>query len=613
MKKRILFILSVFFFWVFVFLIQKTVFSLLNGSVVGGVALGDLFRILYNGLSLDFSTSGYLTALPLLLTIVTLWVKPFVVQKILFVYFLLTSILISSIFVLDLMIYPYWDVHIDASIFLFMSSPKDAMASAAIMEVVFGFTGLIVVCGLTFVGFKKLVLDQMDSWEKLELKQTWKSAVVMLLMGGLLFLAIRGGVTVSTMNVGRAYFSGKMFLNHAAINPHFNLLYSLTKSEKFEKQYQFYDREKVDRVFSELMRQSSSTTEKVLNTNRPNVILILLESFSAEAAYDSVVAPNLVRLSKEGVNFSNFYANSFRTDRGLVSILSGYPAHPTVALMKYPAKTQLLPSIPNSLVGNGYSSAFYYGGDADFASMRSYIIGTCAVDAIYDDKTFPLSTRLSKWGTPDGFVFQKVFDDINSGVYKEPFMITMLTLSSHEPFDVPMDTVLDDPFLNAMHYTDRCIGEFMDNLKSSELWDNTLVVFVADHCMQSYPKGVEGYDSSRYHIPMIWAGGAVDTIREVSSYGAQNDLAATLLAQLDIDYRESRFNRTPFVFSKDLLNPVQSKFAFYSYNNGFCMVDSTGTFLYDNNSQEVLIQEGTDLGEKAKAFFQTMYLDLGER
>lgn len=337
------------------------------------------------------------------------------------------------------------------------------------------------------------------------------------------------------------------------------------------------------------------------------MILFILESFSADVALDSVVAPNMARFAKEGIYFSNFYANSFRTDRGLVSILSGYPAHPTVAIMKYPQKTGSLPTITRSLKDAGYGNlSLYYGGDADFANMRSYFVGACGIKDVVSDKDFPLSERLTKWGAPDEYVINRAYADLTTKEQSSPYFKTILTLSSHEPFDVPV-TKFEEPFLNAVNYTDACLGSFVERFKASGQWDNTLIIFIADHAMQSYPKEANNSDPVRFHIPMVWIGGAVKNPVVIPDYASQNDLAATLLSQLKVEHSD-------FKFSKDILNPDNRKFAFYSYVNGFSMIDTTGTVIYDNDRQSVIRQEGNPLLEKqAKAFFQTLYLDLGSR
>ena len=88
---------------------------------------------------------------------------------------------------------------------------------------------------------------------------------------------------------------------------------------------------------------------RLLNTDRPNILLILMEGFGGVFMEPlggiPDVAPHLNRYAEEGIFFTNCYANSFRTDRGTVCTLSGYLGLPTVSIMKIPAKSRMLPAI----------------------------------------------------------------------------------------------------------------------------------------------------------------------------------------------------------------------------------------------------------------------------
>lgn len=606
MKQRIILLLTIFFYFVLIFLVGKSIFMLAHSSIGGGVSGSDFFCVLYHGLPLDFSTSGYLTVFPALLLIASVIVKPAVLSKIYNVYFALILTIVCTIAVVDIVVYPYWGFHFDSTVFLYLKNPKEAFASASVLEIVLGTLGIIAFIAVTYIGYVFIIKKQVRRLKIPRLRMV--TSVVLLILTGALFLPIRGGVTVSTMNVGKVYFSDNLFLNHAAINPQFNLLYSLSKSDNFGSQYQFYDKAEATAVFNQLTVQPAvDSIPQLLNTDRPNIILFILESFSADVSADSTIAPNMSRFAKEGISFNNFYANSFRTDRGLVSILSGYPAHPTVAIMKYPQKTESLPSIPKSLKKEGYYNLeLFYGGDVDFSNMRSYFVGACGINNIISDSDFPLSERMTKWGVPDSLLIARAYTDIVETRQETPFFKTILTLSSHEPFDVPT-TTFDVPFYNAVHYVDESLGLFVDKLKQTGLWNNTLIILVADHAMQSYPEGINNNDPKRFAIPMIWIGGAVKQPMAITDYGSQNNLAATLLSQLNVGYSD-------FKFSTDMLNPQSRKFSFYAYMNGFSMIDSTGMVTYDNDKQGVIHQSGNpDLEKQAKAFFQMMYIDLGSR
>jgi phosphoglycerol transferase MdoB-like AlkP superfamily enzyme len=605
MTRRVILFGSIFFYFVIVFCFGKTAFTLMHAAAGGETGLAGMAAILYHGFTMDMSASGYLTILPGLALIASVWLRPKATARVLDVYCLAILLLTAIITVVDIVLYPHWGFHFDSMVFFYLQKPGDALASATAWEIIGGITGIAAFTGITYAGYIFIIRKQ-----TLKLRAP-RSAVltpaVLLLLVGALFLPIRGSVTVSTMNVGRAFFSDNVFLNHAAVNPAFNFFYSLSKAGDFALQYQFFDREKAVEIFDGLNRQTGdAAAAQPLTAGRPDIILFILESFVADVALDSTVAPNMYRFSKEGVSFPNFYANSYRTDKGMVSVMSGYPAHPTVTLMRYPQKTETLPTISKSLARAGYGNmTFYYGGDADFSSMRSYIVGECGIKNIVSDRDFPSSVRRTKWGAPDKFVIDRLYRDLSEKEQPAPFFKLVLTLSSHEPFDVPGNR-FGDPFLNSVHYTDSCLGSFVSRLKTTGRWNNTLLIFTADHGY-GYLPGMTNSDPRRFRIPMIWTGGAVARPQAVEAYGSQNDLPATLLARLGIAHDDFRF-------SKDLLNTGTPEFSFYAYVNGFSMTDPSGQVIYDNDAREAIYRQGNpELEEKAKAFFQMMYLDLGNR
>ena len=533
------------------------------------------------------------------------WIRP-----VLKAYFVVVSAILSIIFISDLELYSYWGFRLDSTPFFYLKSPANAAASVPLSMMIILPIAMII-CGVLYYEFLKLSICKVYR----HVKNLVAAPLYYLLILGVLFVFIRGGVTVSTMNLGKVYFSPKQELNHAAINPAFSLMYSLTKTNDFAKEYRFYDEGTSLEYFTKLKDTNDNSLKpdslSLLNTRRPNIVMIVLEGFSGTAIEplggEKGITPNLNSYFDEGVAFTNFYANSFRTDRGLVSILSGYPAQPNNSIMKYPAKVQSLPSITKSLRKNGYSTEFIYGGDADFTNMRGYFI-SAGMQKVIGDKDFPITDRLSKWGVNDGKMFEYVYDNIqNTPDKSKPFIKFFLTLSSHEPFEVPMSRH-EDKYLNSLAYTDSCLGVFIDKMKMTEDWENTLVVILPDHAVK-YPYNILNSDPERYHIPMVWIGGAVSEPRIISELGSQNDLAATLLAQLNIEHSE-------FDFSKDIMNPNNPKFAYFSFNNGIGMVTDTARFVFDCNADKIELKENDEnhiLENSVKAFVQELYNDLGRR
>ena len=287
-----------------------------------------------------------------------------------------------------------------------------------------------------------------------------------------------------------------------------------------------------------------------------------------------------------------------------------------MSLMKYPRKTASLPSIARSLKGAGYDIRYYYGGDADFTNMRSYLVAQ-GIDYIVSDVDFPMSERLSKWGVPDHLVFNRLLaddqrSDSSSAIGKSaesksrPVLRIVQTSSSHEPFDVPYHQ-LSDERLNAFAYADHCVGHFVRKLRTSNRWQHSLVIIVPDH-LGCYPPQISNYDFGRYEIPLILVGGVVKEPRTIDVLGSQQDLAATLLSQLGIAHEE-------FLFSKDMMHSGTPHFAFFTVPDAFGIVKENGRLIFDNKSQKVVAGDNDNetLLKQVKAYLQKLYDDIGKR
>lgn len=633
MKERLIGFFKTYFLFVCIFILQKPVFMFFYHSLYGDASWADWFKVMWHGLPLDLSLAGYLTAIPGLLFIVSAWTLSDILRRIWSGYFLFISILISLIFTVDLGLYEYWGFRLDATpLFYFFSSPKDAVASVSAWIVLGGIIAMVIYAGVLYAIFYSLLLQRRYFYRMKLPYRRLRISGVLLLLTGLLFIPIRGGFTVSTMNVGKVYFSTDQRLNHAAINPAFSLMESLSKQKDFGKQYRFMSAEEADGIFAGMLDpavlgkdtmavdslgQSVDSLRSLFTESRPNVIFVIMESFSSKLMKtlggEANVAVHLDSLAQEGVLFTNFYANSFRTDRGLVAILSGYPAQPTTSIMKYPRKTQSIPAIAGSLKKAGYGAKYYYGGDADFTNMRSYLMSS-GFDEIVSDQDFPVSERLSKWGAHDHLVFRRLLDDLKAEAAESksagsnaPQFRVLQTSSSHEPFEVPYQR-LENNRLNAFAYTDSCIGDFVKQFRELPQWKNTVILFVPDH-LGSYPEYISNLEIDRYQIPLLLVGGAIREPRRIDVYGSQHDIAATLLAQLSLPHNE-------FIFSKDMLNPASPHFAFFTVPDAFGVVTPDNQLIFNNESNSIVVDEGIEKGKNLKlgqAYLQKLYDDIAKR
>lgn len=634
--KQIIWFVKTYATFVVLFVLQKPLFLFLEkGSATQPVdnIFTELPAVIWHGLPLDLSMAGYLSVIPGFLSIAVVWLKRDLVKPIMNIYFIIASLFITCSFLLNASLYPYWKYPLDSTpLFYFFTSPADAIASVSIWQVILSIVILIVLTiGVWFTlrmrgekrqqysrysygygGFGSGKRNRFDDFDR----HRGRTSIILLLLTGLLFLPIRGGITVSTMNTGQAYYSQNAYLNHSAVNPLFSLLESITHQEDFASQYRFMKDKEADKIFATMTSTSDENTYPLLNEatfkkGTPDILIVIMESFASDimpsmGSYKDV-AVCLDSIAQQSILFTRFYANSFRTDRGMVSILSGYPAQPTTSIMRYPRKTSQLPSIARNLAKyKNYKTTYYYGGDADFCNMRSYLV-SLGYQHIISDANFPIEDKLSKWGVPDHILAAKMMEDIKAQQNeKRPMLRILQTSSSHEPFEVPYHR-LKDKRLNAFAYTDSVMGAIVREYRKLPRWKNTLIVFVPDH-VGGYKENLNDHDRSRYQIPLILAGGAISRPMKVGIIGSQHDIAATLLGQLGVEHRE-------FTFSKNMMSDATPKFAFFAVNDAFGIVSEENSLIYDNRAKRIVYDKG-EKGfnlKRGQAYLQKLYDDLAKK
>lgn len=634
--KQIIWFVKTYATFVVLFVLQKPLFLFLEkGSATQPVdnIFTELPAVIWHGLPLDLSMAGYLSVIPGFLSIAVVWLKRDLVKPIMNIYFIIASLFITCSFLLNASLYPYWKYPLDSTpLFYFFTSPADAIASVSIWQVILSIVILIVLTigvwftlrmrgekrqqysryGYGYEGFRRGKRNRFDDFDR----HRGRTSIILLLLTGLLFLPIRGGITVSTMNTGQAYYSQNAYLNHSAVNPLFSLMESITHQEDFASQYRFMKDKEADKIFATMTSTSDENTYPLLNEatfkkGTPDILIVIMESFASDimpsmGSYKDV-AVCLDSIAQQSILFTRFYANSFRTDRGMVSILSGYPAQPTTSIMRYPRKTSQLPSIARNLAKyKNYKTTYYYGGDADFCNMRSYLVSQ-GYQHIISDANFPIEDKLSKWGVPDHILAAKMMEDIKAQQNeKRPMLRILQTSSSHEPFEVPYHR-LKDKRLNAFAYTDSVMGAIVREYRKLPKWKNTLIVFVPDH-VGGYKEQLNDHDRSRYQIPLILAGGAISRPMKVGIIGSQHDIAATLLGQLGVEHRE-------FTFSKNMMSDATPKFAFFAVNDAFGIVSEENSLIYDNRAKRIVYDKG-EKGfnlKRGQAYLQKLYDDLAKK
>jgi len=562
-----------------------------------------------NGCAMDCSVTAYLSVIPCILSIAEVWTARQWINTVWKIYFVAVSAMLAMIFTLDIVLYGYWGFRLDTTpLFYFISSPKAAIASASIPEIIGGLAAIVILT----VSIYFLLSVKSQSAIRHKATRPVTLTIIISLVTLLLFIPIRGGVTVSTMNLSRAYFSNNPRLNHAAINPAFSLMYSAAHQDKFGDSFQYFDDSQARDIFASLHGDEAAVrdTSLTLTTSRPDVYIIILESFSAHlmpSLGGQPIAVKLDSIAASGAVWTNFYANSFRTDRSLPAILSGFPSQPTTSLMKYVEKAEKLPSLADQLKRHGgYESWYYYGGDANFTNMLAYLVSS-SFDRVISDKDFPVSQRLSKWGAHDHVVFERVISELPDSESKPRFTVIQ-TSSSHEPFEVPYRNMrfADNDRANSLAYTDSCLA-VMTNVINNHADRPSLIIMVPDHYGSWPTPGTLKYMPARHHIPLVMTGSAMSRggLR-YSTTGSQVDIAPTLLHLLGMD-------SSAFTFGYDLLDGKTSHYAWISEPEFIGLIGPDGKTAIYNIAADTVdpdYESPSSMIDCAKAYLQVLYMTI---
>ena len=611
MKRRLIASVIYGFFWLSFFFMARLFFIAIQYHSSIQNSIWELFGTFWHGAKLDISTTGYYLIIPLFLMIPGVWFTGAWIKIITRWYTYILIVFSLAIVVADANLYSYWGFRMDYTPMLYLKTPGEAMASVSTLKIIMLLFIIVAMAFFVIYLYNRLIDKQFNNFDRIH---NWFPAVLFfMLLWGALILPIRGGAGVAPINAGSVYFSKKMFLNHTAINAVWNVGTSAFTQKPVKNPYEFGDLDSAKMEVDSLITDHG-ISEKVLNTATPDILIFVLESFSGYLIGpldgDSLVTPYLNRYSKEGILFSEFYASGTRTDKAMPAILDGYPAQPAQSIIKEPKKTQSLPSLVKILNENGYHSSFWYGGEINFANFNSFVIGS-GFQSLITRNNFDPSNYNSKWGVHDHVLFQMLKDSMLK--VREPFLKVVLTLSSHEPFDVPMQPVFSGSgnmtkYKNSVYYTDKTLGSFLDWAKGTDWWKNTLVIIVADHAAR-INEDMPNYKQNVFKIPMLWVGGAVSKKgKKIVKLGSQVDIPLTLLNQLGLT--------GSFPFSKDLLSDRSKSFAFYTYNEGFGFITDSSAVGFDLKSKMTVMEEGKDplsAENKGKAYLQVLFNDYLKR
>lgn len=613
MSKHLSVLARFYLFWVLVSFMERLVFLIYFLEKLNFQNWHEYLSPFYHGLRLDLSMAGYFSLLPLLVYLIN-WNFPSIKisQKLPKIYVGFWLMICGIISVVNFNLYREWGAKLNFRAIEFgFKSPNEALASSASSPFFLSLAilGLFLIAG--FYLAKKLVRFQIPSTGESVAKKISLSFGLLLAT----FILIRGGWQLSPINQSMSYYSDKPIENHAAVNTFWNLFRDILNNRGGRTNpYIYLPETQANQLLDSLYVEPEIPSPEILNKPKPNVVFIILESFTADVVEslggEKNVSPQLEKLIEKGILFENTFASGDRTDKGLIAILSGFPSQATQSIIKENGKQEKLPAISKVFKNAGYSTSFYYGGESEFAGMKSYIMSH-GYDKLIDKHEFAAVDMNSKWGAFDGKVFQKELDDLNT--QKQPFFSTLLSLTNHEPFELPVKPKfpgedLKNRFKSTAFYTDSCLGAFLQSAEKQAWYKNTLFVVVADHGHRLPKDEFENWHPSRYRVPLIFFGDVLKPEfrgKKISKFGGQTDIAKTVLDQLKMD-------SSPFKWSKDLLNPQSADFAFFDWDNGFGWATPSQILTFDNVSKQVIYrkhktEQDTELENRGKAYLQKVY------
>jgi phosphoglycerol transferase MdoB-like AlkP superfamily enzyme len=617
MKARVLYLAKFFLFWINFFVVAKVLFLFYHSTNTAGLDIATITAVFTSGFKLDVSFAAYLTLLPGLVIAFSLFLPVKLTKSILQVYTYIALLAASLLIVVDLELYRTWHFRIDVTPFMYLNTPREMLASAGASPVIL-LSLLLVGLLWSFVMIYHYMVDSRTTQLTYVPSPVYVKAAAalgFLALTGLLVIPIRGGLQQIPINQSMVYFSSNDFANHAAVNPMWNFFNSwVSKTYENQNPYNYYTAQEATQKLNSLYVQEVKQpvqVQRLLNTDKPNVLIIIWESLTAKVIEPlggtPGITPQFTKLQQEGIFFNNLYASGNRSDKGIVAVLSAFPAQPKNSIITLPNKTAHLPYLSTDFGKAGYQTGFYYGGELEFANIKSYLLKGGYQKLVGKDDFNPQDMN-SKWGAHDHVVFNRMLHDLNTVPTDKPFFYTLFTLSSHEPFEVPMETVIEgsdeqSKFLNAMHYADRSLGNFIEEAKKQPWWQNTLVVIVADHGHRLPLIDTEDL-TKEFHIPMLWLGGALAKKNMVvDKLSSQIDIAPTLLSQLNMPYSQYRWG-------KDILNPSTRPFAYFVFNDGFGLLQPGKQVVFDNVGQIVISgNSGEEELALGKSYLQVAYQD----
>lgn len=365
-----------------------------------------------------------------------------------------------------------------------------------------------------------------------------------------LFWGARGSLTSKRpINASNAIFCSDQMTNSLGLNSLYTVAFAAyaMKHEGDVKKYGKMDELEAYSRVKKYMDVTEFIPSEVpfLHLQKPdtaqpkyNVVIFLQESLGAEyvgCLNGLPLTPELDKLSKEGLLFTNLYCTGTRSVRGIEQVTAGFLPNPSESIVKLSGSQQGFFTLADAFGRQNYDTSFIYGGMANFDNMASFFNGNGfknIIDETDFDKDGKKYAMKGTWGYSDEDLAVKA-NKYYKNLGNKPFFSLMFSTSNHEPFEFP-DGRIDlyeqpkNTVHNAMKYADFSIGKFFELAKKEAYFKNTIFVVIADHNTRTYGKNL--VPVNKFHIPALIIAPNVEKGSTYDNLASQMDIPSTVLA-----------------------------------------------------------------------------------
>lgn len=562
-----------------------------------------VFRALLKGLHFDNLIASYVMLIPLVvLSILALSNKIYKgAIKFFNIYFIICYAIVFMISAADIPYFKYFFSHLDVSVFHWMgfgATTAGMIFQETSYYIYFSlYVILLVAFGLAVFYFGRRVYTLQSS--DLSGKQYVIAVPCVILLWGLCFIGIRGGVDRYPLRVSNSYFCSNTFINQLGANPTFYLIKStISFYRKYNNLEGLMSNEQALKFVQKELNSESKNGENPIGRyiksdkapSKVNVVIVLMESMSSEymkiESNGRPLTPFLNKLKNESYYFDNFYSAGIHTNNGIAATLYGYPTQFDKTMMDI--KVTNYRGLPVNLKERGYQTLFFLTSNPQYDNMNSFFIEN-GFDRIYSQYDYPRSKVVNNFGVQDDYLFEYGLSKLKEiSKNDKPFLATFMTITNHPPYVIPpkyRDIAENDEY-RAVAFADDCVQTFMQEASKQDWYQNTIFVLLGDH---GRTIGSQSYDMalSYNQIPMfIYSPMFKDMPKRFSQFGGQIDVFPTIMGLLGESYTNNSLGidlfreKRPYIYFVSnthlgciddkhlyIYNPQDKKEGLYDYRN----------------------------------------------